>query len=156
MHAEALTRGNLSRRPVLPFRNVYDERGGCSARGLNEKSVALVEEAFKKVTSSTMIPKAVRHRDDSCRVKSLSKKKAVKGKGWFVSTVEARWRSLAGQSHLDPVVHRAIRGSTSPTTSSYVPLRDPYTLQRLSHPTKLTHPPSRIGTSGPATLDVAN
>lgn len=38
MHAEALTRGNLSRRPVLPFRDVYDERGGRSARGLNEKS----------------------------------------------------------------------------------------------------------------------
>jgi len=71
-----------------------------------------------------------------------------------VSTVEARRRSLAGQSHLDPVVHRASRGSTSPTTSSYVPLRDPYTLQRLSHSTKPTH--HRVGTPGPATLDVAN
>jgi len=60
-----------------------------------------------------------------------------------VSTVEARRRSLAGQSHLDPVVHRATRGPTSPTTSSYVPLRDPYTLQRLYHPTNLSHPPSR-------------
>jgi len=34
MHAEALTRSNLSCRPVLPFREVYDERGERSARGL--------------------------------------------------------------------------------------------------------------------------
>lgn len=32
MHGEALTRGNLSRRPVLPFRDVYDERGGRSEK----------------------------------------------------------------------------------------------------------------------------
>lgn len=76
-------------------------------------------------------------------VKSLSKEQAVRGKGWFVSIVEARRRSLAGQSHLDPVVHRATRGPTSPS-SSYVPLRDPYTLQRLRHPTSHPlHPPSR-------------
>lgn len=60
-----------------------------------------------------------------------------------MSTVEARRRSLAGQSHLDPVVHRATRGPTSPTTSSYVPLRDPYTLQRLYHSANPSHPPSR-------------
>lgn len=63
-----------------------------------------------------------------------------------MSTVEARRRSLAGQSHLDPVVHRATRGPTSPT-SSYVSLRDPFTLQRLhhlaSHP--FAYPPSRSG-----------
>lgn len=60
-----------------------------------------------------------------------------------MSTVEARRRSLAGQSHLDPIVHRATRGPTSPTTSSYVPLRDPYTLQRLNHSANPSHSPSR-------------
>lgn len=53
MHAEALTRGNLSRRPVLPFRDVYDERGERSARGLNEKSARAV------TTIGTNINKAI-------------------------------------------------------------------------------------------------
>lgn len=48
---------------------------------------------------------------------------------------------VAGQSHLDPIVHRATRGPTSPS-SSCVPLRDPYTLQESS----LLHPlPLRSG-----------
>ncbi|KYN41713.1 hypothetical protein ALC56_03856 [Trachymyrmex septentrionalis] len=51
MHAEALTRGNLSRRPVLPFRDVYDERGGRSARGLNEKSARATTRARAAIKS---------------------------------------------------------------------------------------------------------